>query len=63
MHFIYRGLCKTGLLINICVIEILKSSNMVNMLWFQNFSGLDLDQNPWFFKGLLQPFSMLIICL
>jgi len=25
---------------------------MVNMLWFQNFSGLDLHKSPGFFKGL-----------
>jgi len=43
------GLCETVLLLNICVIEMLKSLNMGNMLWFQHFSGLDLEQNSWFF--------------
>jgi len=50
-----RELCKTVLLLNICVIEILKSSSRhvgtaVSKSLFPKAFGI--DQKPWFFKAL-----------
>ena len=35
---------------------------MANKLRVLNFSGLDIEQNTWFYKGLYQAISNYIIC-